>query len=300
MFSDDVIVDNNALEIIQKAYNDTGCKWAFSGFCGTRDGENTYEHKVPMWTDYMLEGRNLLSSPSVVSFLNECKLEFDENLKLFLDTDFYHRMRWEHGMPHIIKDVLVANRDHNERISSHATSQYDGIFQHPEGGWQINISELNIYSPSIQNSARTGNTQMRPDLKDTTFIIPIRIESEDRLRNVITTTCFLLDNFDTNILIREVDATSVFVESALPQIYEFCDDISGLKHSFVKSDSPTFHRQKVLNEMIDECSTDIVVNYDCDVLLPIRSYCAAVDAIRELRKQMLSIRMVAKACSRGK
>ena len=142
MFSDDVIVDNNALEIIQKAYNDTGCKWAFSGFCGTRDGENTYEHKVPMWTDYMLEGRNLLSSPSVVSFLNECKLEFDENLKLFLDTDFYHRMRWEHGMPHIIKDVLVANRDHNERISSHATSQYDGIFQHPEGGWQINISEL--------------------------------------------------------------------------------------------------------------------------------------------------------------
>ena len=104
---------------------------------------------------------------------------------------------------------------------------------------------------------------MRPDLKDTTFIIPIRIESEDRLRNVITTTCFLLDNFDTNILIREVDATSVFTESALPQIYEFCDDISGLKHSFVKSDSPTFHRQKVLNEMIDECSTDIVVNYDC-------------------------------------
>ena len=48
---------------------------------------------------------------------------------------------------------------------------------------------------------------MRPDLKDTTFIIPIRIESEDRLRNVITTTCFLLDNFNTNILIREVDAT---------------------------------------------------------------------------------------------
>ena len=67
---------------------------------------------------------------------------------------------------------------------------------------------------------------MRPDLKDTTFIIPIRIESEDRLRNVITTTCFLLDNFDTNILIREVDASSVFTESALPQIYEFCDDIS--------------------------------------------------------------------------
>ena len=128
---------------------------------------------------------------------------------------------------------------------------------------------------------------MRHDLTDTTFIIPIRLESQDRLRNIITSTCFLLDNFDTNVLIREVDATSVFTESALPQIYEFCDDISGLKHSFVKSDSPTFHRQKVLNEMIDECSTDIVVNYDCDVLLPIRSYCAAVDAIRELKADVV-------------
>ena len=79
MFSDDVIVDNNALEIIQKAYNDTDCKWAFSGFCGTRDGENTYEHKVPMWTDYMLEGRNLLSSPSVVSFFGDISQNLGHN-----------------------------------------------------------------------------------------------------------------------------------------------------------------------------------------------------------------------------
>ena len=142
MFSDDVIVDNNALEIIQEAYNSTGCKWAFSGFCGTRDGENLYGHRIPMWTDYTLEGRNLLSSPSVSSFLNECKMEFDENLKLLLDVEFYHRMRFAHGMPHIIKDVLVANRDHDSRISSHSTSQYDCVVEHPEGGWQMNSTEL--------------------------------------------------------------------------------------------------------------------------------------------------------------
>ena len=28
------------------------------------------------------------------------------------------------------------------------------------------------------------------DLKDTTFIIPVKIESDDRLRNVITVCCF--------------------------------------------------------------------------------------------------------------
>ena len=40
---------------------------------------------------------------------------------------------------------------------------------------------------------------MKKDIKDTTFIIPIRIESEDRLRNVITVCCFLLETFDTKI-----------------------------------------------------------------------------------------------------
>ena len=44
------------------------------------------------------------------------------------------------------------------------------------------------------------------------LIIPIRIESDDRLRNVITSVCFLLSNFDTNIIIKEVDKTSVFNE----------------------------------------------------------------------------------------
>ena len=142
MFSDDVVVDKNALQIINDAYISTNCKWAFSGFCGTRDGKNTYEHRVPRWTEHTLEGRNLLSSPSVVSFLNECKVDFDENLKLLLDVDFYHRIRMNHGHPHIIPEVLVANRDHDDRISSNATSKYDCMVEHPEGGWLMNSKEL--------------------------------------------------------------------------------------------------------------------------------------------------------------
>ena len=53
---------------------------------------------------------------------------------------------------------------------------------------------------------------MKTDLTDATFIIPIRIESEDRLRNVITSVAFLLNNFNTNIIIKEVDKKSVFKE----------------------------------------------------------------------------------------
>ena len=141
MFSDDIFMSKDALERIKYEYNTTNCKWAFSGFANW-DGKEVYDMKVPEWTDKTLEGRNHLSSPTVVSFLNECKKEFDLNLKLLLDVDFYHRMRWDYGMPNIIPEILVANRDHDDRISSDATSQYDCVVEHPEGGWLMNSKEL--------------------------------------------------------------------------------------------------------------------------------------------------------------
>ena len=120
---------------------------------------------------------------------------------------------------------------------------------------------------------------MKIDLSEATFIIPIRIESQDRLRNVITTTAFLLENFDTNIIIKEVDFESVFEKDALPVLEDILDCDIDVKHVFEKSEEPLFHRQKVLNEMIMGAKTEIVVNYDCDVLLPLNSYLEAYRSI---------------------
>jgi len=142
MFSDDVLVTDTALEKIHAEYDDPECKWLFTGFCALNK-DRCYENcKQARWADRTLEGNNHLSSPSVVSFLNECKQEFDVNLKLLLDVDFYHRMRWKHGMPNFIWQVLVANREHDDRISSDATSNYDCVIEHPEGNWMMNRREL--------------------------------------------------------------------------------------------------------------------------------------------------------------
>lgn len=116
---------------------------------------------------------------------------------------------------------------------------------------------------------------MKTDLNKATFIIPIRIESSDRLRNIITITAFLLENFNTNIIIKEVDSESIFEKEALPILKDILDIEIDINHIFEKSYDPSFHRQKVLNEMIFESNTEIVINYDCDVLLPIESYCKA-------------------------
>ena len=118
------------------------------------------------------------------------------------------------------------------------------------------------------------------DLSNATFIIPIRIESDDRLRNIITSLCYILANFKTNIIVHEVDSESVFAESALPQISEFlCGNVEGLEHIFEQSDSSAFHRQRVLNDMIMMSTTKVVVNYDCDILLAKYVYRHAYDII---------------------
>ena len=120
---------------------------------------------------------------------------------------------------------------------------------------------------------------MKHDLTKATFIIPVRIESQDRMRNVITSTIFLLQNFDTNIIIKEVDSESIFENEALPILKDILDVNVNVNHIFEKSDEPLFHRQKVLNEMIMEADTEIVINYDCDVLLPLNSYHEAYQSI---------------------
>ena len=120
------------------------------------------------------------------------------------------------------------------------------------------------------------------DLKNCTFIIPIRIESEDRMRNVVTVLAYLLNNFDTKVILKEVDVESVFEDQVLPQIEDFLgDNINNLTHVFEKSDDPVFYRMKILNEMIDMADTNVIANYDCDVLFKKETYVESVEMIMD-------------------
>ena len=48
----------------------------------------------------------------------------------------------------------------------------------------------------------TPKVVRRFDLTKTTFIIPLRIETDDRMRNIITILIYLTRNFDTKIILR--------------------------------------------------------------------------------------------------
>ena len=120
------------------------------------------------------------------------------------------------------------------------------------------------------------------DLKSCTFIIPVRIESEDRIRNIITVLCYLLDNFDAKVILKEVDQEPIFEEELLPQITEYVgDSIKNLTHVFEQSNDPVFYRMQILNEMIDMADTSVIANYDGDVLFKPETYVNSIKMIED-------------------
>lgn len=118
-------------------------------------------------------------------------------------------------------------------------------------------------------------------MKNLTFLLPCRIESEDRLKNVITSTTYLLKNFpEAQVILKEVDTRSHFKFRALPVIKKYVNT-DRLTHIFEESDEKFFHKTRILNDLLVASDTDIVYNHDVDIVLPKSSYQTAYNAIND-------------------
>lgn len=117
-------------------------------------------------------------------------------------------------------------------------------------------------------------------MKDLTYILPTRIESEDRLRNIITSVSYLLKNFpEAKVIVKEVSPKKVFGENALPKIKEIANT-SNLNYVYEKVPEQTlFHKTRILNDLILLADTKVICSHDVDVVYPISSHQRAYDAI---------------------
>ena len=115
-------------------------------------------------------------------------------------------------------------------------------------------------------------------MMDLTFLIPTRIETEDRLRNIISSVSYLLKHIPAKVIVKEVSKEQIFKIHALP-IIESLVSTSNLTYLFEKSNNSLFCKSKVLNDLIDASETKVVANYDADCILPISSYHEAYNLI---------------------
>lgn len=115
-------------------------------------------------------------------------------------------------------------------------------------------------------------------MMDLTFLIPTRIETEDRLRNIISSVSYLLRHIPAKVLVKEVSHHPTFKFRAIPEIKKYVDTFN-LEYFFEESEEPLFCKSKVLNDLIVSSNTKVVANYDADCILPISSYYQAYEAI---------------------
>ena len=81
---------------------------------------------------------------------------------------------------------------------------------------------------------------MRIDLTDTTFIIPVRIDSMIRLENLLMSVDSIVRYFRTRILILEA---SSYQNEIIPSLIK--DDT--VKYTFLVDKDPVFYKTKYLN-----------------------------------------------------
>ena len=122
---------------------------------------------------------------------------------------------------------------------------------------------------------------MKIDLRNVDFIVPLRIDTGDRLRNVILSTSYLLHHFDCTVTIKEVDSERRFETYALPIIKRLVDttNLNFIFEEETRTDD-AFHRTKVLNDMIMGSKCDTVVNYDTDLVLPLDTYTKSLEMLQ--------------------
>jgi hypothetical protein len=115
---------------------------------------------------------------------------------------------------------------------------------------------------------------------DLTFLIPTRIETEDRLRNIISSVSYLLRHIPAKVIVKEVSDRETFKFRAIPEIRKYANT-DNLTYLFEESNAPLFCKSKVLNDLIVAADTKVVANYDADCILPISSYHQAYVAISD-------------------
>ena len=113
---------------------------------------------------------------------------------------------------------------------------------------------------------------MKTDLKDVTFMIPVRIDSIIRLENLISVVQYLFRHFNCHIMVLEADAyNNGIIKRLLGQKIEY---------HFVEDYDSTFYRTKYLNIMTEISTTPFLAIWDADIIISPTQITEAMDKLR--------------------
>ena len=110
------------------------------------------------------------------------------------------------------------------------------------------------------------------NLTDLTFIILVRLDSIERLENILETTRYLSLNFETNIWVSEY---SSYNNGLLKKLLN-----KRIRYTFNEDNDPILYRTKFLNQMTRVLEKPFVAVWDTDVIAPIGQIVKALELLR--------------------
>lgn len=111
----------------------------------------------------------------------------------------------------------------------------------------------------------------RTDLRDVTFIFPVRVNSNDTLQNLDLATRYISKYFSTNILILEIDDIPRINTTTL---------LSDIKYLFLPDEQREFNAARFLNSYTGEIATKVIAICEADAIVPYEQIMEATGTIR--------------------
>ena len=95
--------------------------WHVSGSINFQQSTHQFINRFkPRMSNALLDGKNYISSPSVVTFKSVALVDFCPNLDYLMDCEWYLRMSHNYGTPIFGKCTFIANRLHADQATSWA------------------------------------------------------------------------------------------------------------------------------------------------------------------------------------
>ncbi|MEB2774731.1 galactosyltransferase-related protein [Algoriphagus sp. D3-2-R+10] len=111
------------------------------------------------------------------------------------------------------------------------------------------------------------------NLKDFAFLIPLRIDTVNRLENTLVTIEYIMANFDTQVNVLEASGRNTGILSRLlPE---------EVNYVFVEDMDTIFHRTRYINELVKSVGTEYIVVWDTDIIIPVEQIIESVDLLRK-------------------
>lgn len=109
------------------------------------------------------------------------------------------------------------------------------------------------------------------EIKQFTFLIIVRLDTIDRLENILSVVKYLSSNFVTNIWVAEYSSyNNGLLEKLLGK---------DIRYTFQEDHDPILYRTKFLNQMTRSVETPYVAVWDTDVIVPVSQIIKAVELL---------------------